>query len=149
MNNREKIVSQLNNILEISHDAEKGYQKASENVESEKLKSFFNEKFKERNDFSYRLKIEINTFWKEAKETGSIPGKLHRAWMDTKAFFTADNEEAMVNEAIAGEEIAINFYNTVLEETKLPASTKALLVEQKNSIQDGLRVLKNITALTH
>ena len=74
----------------------------------------------------------------------SFASKAHRSWMDIKNFFSADNEEAMLEEAIKGEKAAVNTYEEVLEETNLPPSTETLLTQQKNQIVSGLNNIKRL-----
>ena len=47
----EEMSNKLNELLEKNYDAEKGYKKAAEIVDSPKLKSFFEEQAQNRYDF--------------------------------------------------------------------------------------------------
>lgn len=120
----EKIGSKLNDLLEKTYDAEKGFKKAAENVESMTLKGYFQRKAQERYDFGHELKTEIKQFGQEVDKGDSFTSKVHRSWMDLKNFFATDSEEAMLEEAIKGEKAAIDEYEEVLRETSLPDSTK-------------------------
>ena len=62
MKYNEKISSKLNEILERSFDAEKGYQTAAENVENLGLKQYFQERSNERKEFSSELRNEIKKY---------------------------------------------------------------------------------------
>tara|TARA_R110002073_G_scaffold72537_1_gene177087 strand:+ start:51302 stop:51595 length:294 start_codon:yes stop_codon:yes gene_type:complete len=90
-----KVSNKLKVLLEKSYDAEKGYQKAAENANNAGLKGFLNRKSKERNQFGDALKSEIRNYGQEVEAGGSAAGSIHRAWMDVKTFFSADNDEAM------------------------------------------------------
>lgn len=59
------------------------------------LTSFFERKSIERKKFGEELKSEIKSFGGDPNASGSIQGITHRAWMDTKAFFSPDNDESM------------------------------------------------------
>lgn len=137
----------LNNLLEKTYDAEKGFTKAAENVEHQALKSYFNSKAQERYNFGHELKSEITSFNEEVDKGGSIAGNAHRAWMDVKSLFSADDEESMLEEAIRGEKSAIEEYKDVLNETTLPSTTKSLLTYQKNTIENGLSNIKTLEDL--
>ncbi|XMO87358.1 PA2169 family four-helix-bundle protein [Algibacter sp. AS12] len=140
----ETVGEKLNDLLEKTYDAEKGFKKAAENVDNTALKSYFKQKAQERYDFGHELKSEIKTFNQDIDKGGSITGSAHRAWMDVKSLFSLDDEESMLEEAIRGEKSAVNEYNNVIKETSLPLSTKSILESQKNKIERGLFRIKTL-----
>ena len=134
----ESIENKFNDLLEKAYDAEKGFIKAAENVDSTPLKSFFRNKANERKEFRGELTHELLAKGMKVKEDdGSLSGSLHRAWMDTKAFFSADNEEAMLEEVRNGEKAALEDYDDLLEDHHLPPSTMAILRKQRNTIKNS------------
>ncbi|MDO1500073.1 PA2169 family four-helix-bundle protein [Winogradskyella maritima] len=140
----EEVGNKLNELLEKTYDAEKGYKKAAENTSETALKNFFNRKAQERYDFGHELKSEIRSFGQEVDKGGSVTGALHRSWMDVKALFSNEDSEAMLEEAIRGEKASVEEYCEILNETSLPASTKSLLETQKNSIENDLSNIKRM-----
>ena len=140
----EKVGEKLNDLLENTYDAEKGFKQAAENVEEGDLKRYFAGKAQERYDFGHALKSEIKQFGQKVEKGDSLTGKAHRSWMDIKSLFSSDDEEAMLEEAIKGEKKAIEAYDDVLGETNLPASTEALLQQQRNKISTGLSNIKSL-----
>ena len=138
----EEVGNKLNELLEKTYDAEKGFKKAAENTENPQLKAFFESKAKQRYDFGHELKTEIRSFGQKIDKGGSITGKAHRAWMDVKALFSLDNAESMLEEAIRGEKAAIEEYEDVLEDTSLPSTTATILRSQKEAIKNGLSNIK-------
>jgi uncharacterized protein (TIGR02284 family) len=144
----ETIGERLNAILEKTYDAEKGYKKAAENTDNKGLKAFFNRKSQERYDYGHSLKTEIKQFGEEVDKGGSVTGAVHRAWMDTKAFFSADDAESMLEESIRGEKAAVEEYEDVLKDTALPSSTATLLTQQMNKIKADLNNIKRLEDLS-
>ena len=140
----EEIGNKLNDLLERTYDAEKGFKKAAENIENQSLKNYFKSKAQERYSFGHELKEEIRSFNQEVDKGGSLKGSAHRTWMDIKALLSLDDEESMLEEAIRGEKTAIENYNDVLKETSLPSSTRALLESQKNKIENGLNKIESL-----
>ena len=134
----DKVGNKLNALLEKTYDAEKGYKKAAENTDNMVLKTFFNNKSKQRYDFGHQLKAELNSFGQKIEKGGSLTGATHRAWMDIKSVLTSDSGEAMLQEAKRGEKAAVEEYNEVLSDTTLPQSTSAILMQQKNQIEMDL-----------
>jgi len=144
----EEVGDKLNDLLEKTYDAEKGFKKAAEHTDNAPLQSYFQRKAQERYDFGHELKSEIKTFGQEVDKGGSLAGAAHRTWMDVKAFFSADDAESMLEEAIRGEKAAIEEYEDVLKETSLPSTTSALLAKQKLKIADGLATIKHLEDLS-
>ncbi len=140
----EKVGEKLNDLLEKTYDAEKGFKNAADNVDEGHLKRYFAGKAQERYDFGHALKSEIKQFGQEVDKGDSIAGKAHRSWMDLKSLFSSDDEEAMLEEAINGEKKAIEAYDDVLNETNLPTSTETLLQQQRNKINTGLMNIKSL-----
>ncbi|WP_378175518.1 PA2169 family four-helix-bundle protein [Aquimarina sp. SS2-1] len=143
----EQVGNKLNNLLEKTYDAEKGFKKAAENVKHSSLKNYFNQKAQERYNFGHELKNEIKAFGQDVDKGGSATGSAHRAWMDVKSFLSNDNEESMLEEAIRGEKASVDEYNDVLSETSLPASTQSILAKQKQTIESGLSTIKRLEDL--
>jgi uncharacterized protein (TIGR02284 family) len=143
----EQVGQKLNDLLEKTYDAEKGFKKAAENVENQALKNHFKTKADERYDFGHELKTEIRKFHQEVDKGGSITGSAHRTWMDIKAFLSLDNEESMLEESIRGEKAAINEYQEIINDTSLPSTTKEILVAQKNKIEIGLKNIKSLESI--
>ncbi|SIQ01410.1 ferritin-like domain-containing protein [Maribacter ulvicola] len=140
----EEVGEKLNDLLEKTYDAEKGFKKAAENTDNVQLKSYFESKAKQRYDFGHELKTEMMSFDKQIDKGDSFTGKAHRAWMDVKALFSLDDAEAMLEEATRGEKAAIEEYEEVLKETSLPSNTATILRNQKEAIRNGLSNIKTL-----
>ena len=144
----DKLGNRLNDLLEKNYDAEKGYKKAAENAKHGALKTYFSRKSQERYDFGHQIKSELKNFGKEPDKGGSVTGAAHRTWMEVKSWFSADDDEAMLEEAIRGEKASVDEYNEVLKETALPGSTKQMLETQKNTIEHSLTNIKRMEDLS-
>jgi len=144
----ETVAEKLNDLLEKTYDAEKGYKKAAENTDNLNLRTFFVRKSNQRKDFGHALKTEIAQFGEEPDKGGSATGAVHRAWMDTKAFFSSDEAEAMLEESIRGEKAAVDEYEDVLNDTNLPSSTATVLTQQRNAIKNDLNEIKRLEDLS-
>lgn len=144
----EKDMEKLNDLVQKNLDAEKGYQKAAENVESSALKAFFENRSRERGQFAQRLQNEVATHWKDIEKDDSLTSKAHRAWMDVKVFFSGNNEEAMLEEAIRGEEAALSEYGDILSENSFSAATRGVLNAQKTIISNTLTDIKQMEKIS-
>ncbi|WP_040247186.1 ferritin-like domain-containing protein [Psychroserpens mesophilus] len=138
----EEISNKLNELLVKNYDAEKGYLNAIDNVESDRLKMFFKRRASERSEFAKELRTEILQYGEIPEDSGSFKGTMHRNWMSLKSTFSSNNEEAILEEAIRGEEASLEEYNELMKERNLPPSIDSLLVKHKNSIQAAINTEK-------
>lgn len=134
----DEIFNEIEEILEKNEDAKKGYAKAAENAKSDALASYFRQKSTNRKDFNTKLKREIKSAYTDFDEDGSFGGSIHRAWMDVKSLFSADNDESMLEESIRGDKAAIDEYNDVIEYKNLPVGLKNLLISQRDEIHQDI-----------
>lgn len=134
-----EIESRLKDVLEKNEDSIKGFEKAANHAKELGTKSYFEQKAKERRRFITQLRNATPALkLGNTKIEGSTKGMVHRAWMDTKALFSSDNDEAMLKEAVRGDKAAIDEYNEVMGHVMVPYRVKEILKEQKEAIQNDL-----------
>ena len=138
----EEISNKLNELLIKNYDAEKGYLNAMENVDSPELKMFFKRRATERSQFAKELRTEILRYGEIPEDSGSFKGTMHRNWMSLKSLFSSNDEEAILEEAIRGEEASLEEYKDILKDRTLPPSIDSLLIKQKNAIQAAINTEK-------
>lgn len=140
-----EVGNKLNNLLEMNYDAVKGYETAASNTNSNVLTEIFERKANERKMFGKELKNEIVSFNETPDKGGSFAGKVHRTWMDTKAFLSSNDDKAMLNEALRGEKIALKEYNEVINsDVHFPESTTKLLKSQRDTILNDAIIVKKL-----
>ncbi|GGW89083.1 ferritin-like domain-containing protein [Salegentibacter mishustinae] len=144
MNYSEKVSGKLNALLEKNNDAEKGYKYAAENAKDPQLKAFFSERAQERYDFSHELETEIRDFGENPEKGSSLAGDAHRTWMNLKSSLSSNKDEAAMEEAVRGEQVAADEYEDVLKDPDIPPTTANLLLKQKNGIVAALNKLKSM-----
>ena len=122
-----------------NEDAIKGFEKASKNAEQVGIKSYFENKVVERMHFLKEVRASVPDLdLGSVKIDGSAAGALHRTWMDVKAFFSGDNDEAMLEEAVRGDKAAIEDYDKALAETMIPPRLKEIIRAQREKLQNDL-----------
>ncbi|MBU2945459.1 ferritin-like domain-containing protein [Zobellia uliginosa] len=139
-----EIEDSINDIIQKNEDAIKGYEKAAENANEIGLKSYFQNKSIERRNFLVELKRAAPALKTRDDVDGSVTGAMHRAWMDVKTFFSGDNDEAMLEEAIRGDNAAIEEYNEVLADTHLPLEAASIIRKQRDWLMDDLKTIKTL-----
>lgn len=137
----EKISNKLNELLEKNYDAEKGYLNSAENVENPRLKIFFKTRASERSKFAKDLRTEILSYGQIPEDDGSLKGVMHRNWMSLKSLFSANDEEAILEEALRGERASLDEYKEILKDNEFAPSTLKMLEMQKQEIQSAINSL--------
>lgn len=134
---KEDSLEELKDIIEKNEDARRGYANAAEHVESAGLKRYFARKAEERNSFNNDLRRAVGSYQEDFAKKTSFLGDIHRGWMDLKSLFSANDEEAMLEESIRGDKAAIEEYDDVLEE-ELPIELRDLLLAQRAQISSDV-----------
>ena len=137
----EKISNKLNELLEKNYDAEKGYLSSAENVDNTRLKIFFKTRASERSQFAKELRTEILSYGQIPEDSGSFQGTMHRNWMSLKSLFSANDEEAILEEALRGERASLEEYAEILKYEDFAPSTQKMLEEQHQKIQAAINSL--------
>ncbi|WNH13633.1 ferritin-like domain-containing protein [Thalassobellus suaedae] len=143
----EEISNKLNKLLIKNYDAEKGYLNAIDHVDDERLQMFFKRRVSERSEFAKELRTEILRYGEIPEDSGAFKGVLHRNWASLKTLLTSNNEEAILNEAIRGEEAGLEEYNEILKDRNLPPTIDSLLLKHKSAIQASINTEKSYKEL--
>ncbi|MEP3838146.1 MAG: PA2169 family four-helix-bundle protein [Algibacter sp.] len=138
----EEISNKLNELLVKNYDAEKGYLNAAENVDSPTLKIFFKRRATQRSEFAKNLRTEILRYGQIPEDSGSFKGVMHRNWMSLKSLFSSNDEEAILQEAIRGEQASLEEYDEILKDKTLPPTIDSMLYKQRNEIQAAINIEK-------
>lgn len=148
MANTKKTAGILNDLIEINNDRVEGFEKALADIKEENadLKGLFQEYASQSRKFSQELSIVVAGTGGEVETGESVSGTLHRAWIDIKSIFGADDRKSILNEAERGEDAIKAAYEKALREGELggPALEKvsAQAVEIK-AAHDKIKALRD------
>lgn len=141
----EKTVANLKHLLSICNDGKEGYKTAAENSDAAELKALFTTYSIQRAGYEMQLKTSIHQCHADPdNEAGGPLGALHRVWMDIKTALSSNDNKAILDACITGEQAALEAYDKALEDQELLPEVKQVLVEQREGIAD---CLKNIQSL--
>lgn len=133
------IEKRIKQIIEKNEDSVKGFEKAAENAKEIGIKKYFEKRGEKRRLFIKTLHNATPALQTGTAEIeGSVKGSMHRAWMDVKTFFSGDNDDAMLEEAVRGDTSAIAEYNEILTDSMVPYRIKEIIREQRDEIQNDL-----------
>ncbi|GAB2691198.1 PA2169 family four-helix-bundle protein [Mucilaginibacter koreensis] len=148
MENASHTVEVLNDLVNINNDRINGYEHATKEIGEgyEDLKQIFTRIIGECHHNKMALGTEIQTFRKDIEDENTNSGSLHRTWLDVKAFFTGHSERSVLEECEFGEDAIKKAYQTAIEDEKLPAYIKDILIEQQQKItasHDEIKALRD------
>jgi uncharacterized protein (TIGR02284 family) len=140
---QDNAVSVLEDLIETCKDGQKGYQDAAAHVKRTDLKTYFNEQSLERARFAGELQQErIRLGETDKKDSGSVAGALHRAWIDTKASMGA-GDKAILQSVEAGEDKAKESYQKAIT-ADLPENLAQIVRQQAASVQQAHDKVKSL-----
>lgn len=142
MKGLERILEKMNDLLIMNYEVEKIYSELFSQIEEQELRLFYRERGFERNEFGKDLKLEILKLGGEPVYIKSKKGDLYKYWMNIRNFVLLEDEESLLKEIYSLKTFSIIKYNALLREMSLPLSTCKLLIKQRDSIQEGMDVLK-------
>ncbi len=137
-------VNVLQNIIEKNYDAEKGYKKSMEDAKNPALKNFLKQQALQRSTFATAIDKELRDLGATPKESGSMTGTLHRAWIDIKSSVAGNNDEAVLEEVIRGEKASVDEYEDVIKNNMLAPHINSVLQSQLREIQGTLNRVKTL-----
>ncbi len=143
----EKTVGILNDLVEINNDRAEGFKKAIVDLKEENtdLKAIFADYAAQSEKFSRELGFIVAGAGEEVEKGESVSGTLHRAWIDIKSIFGADDRKSILNEAERGEDAIKAAYEKAIRDGSLdgPAlekvSTQAIEIKAAHDKIKSLR----------
>jgi uncharacterized protein (TIGR02284 family) len=141
----DELLDRLEDIAQKNVDAIRGYNKAAENSDNAGLQSYFRRKAHERRNFLTTLTTLVpfkHSF--NIEDDDSFASAAHRAWMNIKTFFSGDDDEAMLEEAIRGDKAAIDDYDDLIKGEQLPFDLANLIRQQRERILQDIELNKSM-----
>jgi uncharacterized protein (TIGR02284 family) len=145
MDNKDTI-SLLNNLIETSKDGQKGFHECAEDLKNAELKGLFSQRSAECAAAASELQQLVRSLGGDPETSSSAAGALHRGWVNLKSVLTGHSEEAILNEAERGEDVALKHYKEALEKD-LPSNVRSILEKQRQGVQrnhDQVKALRNM-----
>ena len=118
MSTKDTLKKELERLVIHANDSVKGYDKAAERVQDENanLALCFREIESARREKVDALNSRLECIGEEEQERGSLEGTTHRALINVKDMFTSsDNTEAIIDEAIRGEEKLLDYIDDTFD----------------------------------
>jgi uncharacterized protein (TIGR02284 family) len=140
---KDNAVTVIEKLAEVCKDGEKGYKDAAEHAKRSDLKSFFTTESSERGRFASELQSVLTRLGKtEKKESGTVAGAMHRAWIDTKVGLGA-GDKSILESVEKGEDEAKEAYQEAIR-ASLPSDVAEIVSRQARSVQTAHDRVKSL-----
>ncbi|PWS28712.1 aldehyde dehydrogenase [Pedobacter yonginense] len=151
MENTEKTVEVLNDLIEINNDRADGFDKAAKDIKEENidLKAIFEKLSSDSRTNVTELAGLVGRNGENPDTGNTILGSLHRAWIDIKASFGGDDRHSILAECERGEDAIKKAYREALQENELGENIRQVLLEQQkgiNASHDAIKALRDAHA---
>lgn len=146
MENQQKTVEVLNDLIEINNDRADGFDRAAKDINEENidLKAVF-EKFSSGSRKNVTELAGLVGKQGDSPDTGNtILGTLHRAWIDIKATFGGSDRHSILQECERGEDAIKKAYKDALQENDLGSEVRDMLLAQQTEINASHDVIKGL-----
>ncbi|MFC5270301.1 ferritin-like domain-containing protein [Adhaeribacter terreus] len=143
MNNQNEIVSVLHHLIDRCKDGSKGFFTASEDVDDPQLKDMFKKFSVQRDGMITQLQDELHKMGKSDAESGSIEGKVHRAWIDLSSALASKDRKRILEECERGEDYAVSAYEKALK-ADLPANLHQIVEQQYQQVKQTHDQVRNL-----
>jgi uncharacterized protein (TIGR02284 family) len=135
----------LNDLIEINNDRIAGFEKAIADIKDENidLKALFQEYATQSRKNGQELAALVGS--PSDVETGnSTAGTLHRAWIDIKSLFGANDRKGILSEAERGEDAIKKAYQDALADNSLSSEARDVISKQSSEINDAHNKIKTL-----
>lgn len=135
--NLEKQAETLNDLVLINNDRVEGYQKAIDELKAEDadLRGLFQERIDQSRNFHAELVAEVAKSGEELEKGTLVSGKIYRAWMDVKAFFSGGDRKTILDNCEDGEDAALRAYDEALECQNITPEQRAIIIRQQAEVK--------------
>jgi len=129
----DELRSTLNDLIETCKDGEQGFRTAAEKLQDTSIRAQFRTFGQQRAHFAGELQAEVTRLGDEPATSGSTSGAIHRGWIGLKSALTGDSDQAILDEAERGEDIAVKSYRDALSK-HLPGDLEEIVDRQYRDV---------------
>ena len=145
MKTNEKLIAELNGLIEINNDRVNGYQKAKEEVKDLDLDliAMFTSMANDSQKYVGELSKAVTELGGTPADGTTNSGKLYRVWMDIKTTFTANDRQSVLELCEFGEDAAQKAYKAALaSDAEMSAEIRQLITQQQAKLKTAHDVIK-------
>ena len=145
MATNDKLVEELNDLIEINTDRITGYEKASKETKDldVDLQAIFNKMADESRKYKSELTQEVTRLGGTPEKGRTGMGTIYQIWMDVKATFTGHDRQSALESCEFGEDAAQKAYKMCLaSDAEMDADTRQMITSQQASLKNSHDIIK-------
>jgi uncharacterized protein (TIGR02284 family) len=131
-----KCLHQLQSLLSINIDSQKGFEEAAQHTKDAQLKSLFAEIGQKRAFNASELRQYLSSAGEEPTNSGSASAAIHRWWIDAKQALNGQDATGILNEAERGEDSIKHEYEGALKDAN-DSNVRDLIERQYRNVKEG------------
>jgi uncharacterized protein (TIGR02284 family) len=141
----QKVISKLNDLVQMYKDSEKGYRLAAKEIHDQRFKTLFRSASGQRASFAREIQEEVRKLGGLPATGGTVGGSLHRGWMNLRYQLNLHDDEVVLCECLRGDEKALEKYEEVFFDQLYPEGEPILsdqcvkLVEMRDHLRQVLK----------
>lgn len=112
---QKNIVNEIDYLITICRDGQKGFLSAAENAKEADLKTKFLRNSDKRGKYITELQALVLELCHNPSSEGGIAGALHRTWMDIKEGLSGHDRLTLLESCEVGENAAVTAYENFME----------------------------------
>ena len=135
MENNQKTIDTLNELVEINNERTAGYDQAYRTTEETNMKTLFSKLAESSKQYREELATEVKKLGGKPRETTVVSGKPYRVWTDIKTALNKKDPKAILNSFESGEDYTVSAYENALNTTALKPEVQTIVKKQVGLIK--------------
>lgn len=131
----EQVVVILKQLVETSHDGEKGFMACAEAAANPAIKAYLTICATRCRRSVAELDIAVDRFGGSRETSGTVGETVHRAWLELRTALTSKSDLAVLEECERAEDHAKSIFAAALDKD-LPADVRAMVVAQFEGVKE-------------
>lgn len=152
MNDNQKTLKALHDLIATCNDAAEGFAKAAKGVHDADLSDWLAQASADRESFADQLNRAVKKMGDSGGQDAHEGGILHKGWVDldqhlrsTEKHLSSKDDKEILRECIAGDSGSVGHFDHALAE-ELDQDLRMLIIEMKTTVLDNLTYLQTRVA---
>ena len=125
----EVAAEEIKDLVQILNDGAKGFSNAAEKLDNLVYRDAAHRYAAQRQRFANELNYQVGPRGQEPTTSGDLSGAMHRAWLGLRTAL-GGGDRAIIAECERGEDAAVAAYEKAMNNTKIPADARQMIVRQ-------------------
>lgn len=140
----QQTITAIQSLIQYNLDSVKGFKQAAEQIDHPQLENWLISRAGERKVYAEELQSFVEMTDDQPEDSGTTAGSFHRWWMSLRESLSSDDTEAVLKEAVRGEnKIKSEYESSIKQTTGNPIND--VLHRQYNEIVSNYNEVKSLS----